>query len=158
MRIILLVVLEIAAAFAIPRAYYEARMALGFPLPVFQRDRVAKAAPLAVVVSGKPAPATEAVQIFAVTELPSEGALSKQRAFREPRGPVEAVPSPSEDDDYLPPWMRDGKRLANQAGAIRVAVAAQAPEPARKVRASKRRGERRATRRSRGSRSFFLGF
>jgi hypothetical protein len=155
MRIILLVVLEIAAVFGIPRGIYEARSALGIAPPA-PAVRVAHLAKAAGTISATPtrlakAGEVESALLFQVLPSPAGRTVAKLAPSPKVRRPVEetranaAVASPARDDDYLPPWMRGtnaAKAVESGSSDIRVAVAVQKPQRAKHLR-GRRHSERR---------------
>jgi hypothetical protein len=146
MRIILLVVLEIAAVFGIPRAIYEVRTALGTaPPPAVRVVHIANDAQPPKAAPAKPAKAGEVEKalLLQASQLPPGRAVAKLPPPPQARRPAEDAPAqeraaPASDDDYLPPWMRAASAAAkhdpSQPGSVRVAVAEQKVAPARQVR------------------------
>ncbi len=170
MRIILLVVLEIAAVFGIPRAIYEVRAAFGIVprSPTVRVAQLVKDALPAPSAPAKPAKAGEVEKalLLQASQLPAGRAVAKLPSSPQARRPAADTAAgkgaaPPRDDDYLPPWMRAehaAKPDPSAAGTVRVAVAVQ---PARHVR-NKHRNDGRAysnnTRRSRRSSAYPWGF
>ncbi len=132
MRIPMLVLFEIAVIFGIPRAANELRAALAEPRPVVLavspvKDNGSVSAVPAKAVLAKE---VETAQLQKIVLPPSARSLADLQPI--PAAPVPAKESPvqekaaiSQDDDYLPPWMR-GERAAKRDASL--AASLQAPE------------------------------
>lgn len=153
MRIILLVVVEIAAIFGIARAIHEVRAALDTQPPpvVLAVARPARELRFIPSVPVKPARAGEVARalLLQVSRLPAGRAVAKLEPAPRVRHPVEGPAAhepaaPSRDDDYLPPWERGPAKEAKAASpppaSVRIAVAVQNGEVVRPAR-YRHRGE-----------------
>lgn len=179
MRTLLLIIFEIGALIGIPRVINELREALGEAPPVIisassARDRQTAGTPAKAVSAEEVAKA----QLLRDSLPPSARTVANLQTAPQAPVPVRVEPpqenaAASQDDDYLPPWMRGAgapKREAKLApGPIPVAsapgaTAAKAAGPVKQVRHKRHRGERRSEARVRRSRHasrgglFWAGF
>jgi hypothetical protein len=176
MRTLLLIIFEIGALIGIPRVINELREALGEAPAVVMpasstRDRQTAGTPAKAVSAEEVAKA----QLLKDSLPPSARTVANLQAAPQAPVPVRVEPpqenaAASQDDDYLPPWMRGAgapKREAKLApGPIPIASApgAMAAKPVKQVRHKRHRGERRWEARVRRSRHasrgglFWAGF
>jgi hypothetical protein len=154
MRVILLVVVEIAAVFGIARAINEVRAVFDAPSPppvVLAVARPASEARVAWRLAAKPVRAGEVERalLLQVSRLPAGRAVAKLVPVPKVRSLAwapapHAPPAPSRDDDYLPPWERGQAAEARAPGAppatVRIAVAVQSGDMVRPAR-YRHRGE-----------------
>ncbi len=180
MRIVLLVMFEIAALIGIPRMINELREAFGDTPPPIAVVAISPKVRLTAAVPAKPVLADEAATARLLKDSLPPSARTVADLQAAPVAPIpvrvespQENPAASRDDDYLPPWMRGGgapKREAKLAPApvpfasAAGTSAARAVRPVRHVRHKRRRSERgwetrvRHSRRARGGGLFWAGF